>query len=142
MNINITLDDQDRAFIRETITDALAEKCIETIRAVIAEVMAENGRSAAEPAGQAPAEAPAPTTDTPKEEKPAEVKKTAKAEAPAVTLEQIQAKVVQLAAAGAEKKAGAREIISAYGTKVSDLKNKPEAWADVWAKLTALEAGA
>lgn len=124
------------------ITIDLSEKDRALISAVIAELQALNARNAAEPAGQAPAEAPAPTTDTPKEEKPAEVKKTAKAEAPAVTLEQIQAKVVQLAAAGAEKKAGAREIISAYGTKVSDLKDKPEAWADVWAKLTALEAGA
>lgn len=58
---------------------------------------------------------------------------------PAVTLEQIQQKVVQLAASGAEKKAKVREVISTYGTKVSDLKDKPEKWDEVWEKLTALE---
>lgn len=61
-------------------------------------------------------------------------------EVPVVTLEQIQQKVVQLAAMdGGKKKARVREIINTYGTKVSDLKDMPEKWNEVWDKLTALE---
>jgi hypothetical protein len=56
---------------------------------------------------------------------------------PSVTLEQIQQKVVKLAAAG--KKAEVREIVTTYGAKVSDLKDQPEKWDEVWGKLTALE---
>lgn len=56
---------------------------------------------------------------------------------PSVTLEQIQQKVVKLAAAG--KKAEVREIVTTYGAKVSDLKDQPEKWDEVWSKLTALE---
>lgn len=60
---------------------------------------------------------------------------------PTVTLEQIQQKVVQLAAGnGGAKKAKVREIINAYGSKVSDLKDQPEKWTEVWDKLTALES--
>lgn len=70
---------------------------------------------------------------------PVEQPEPVKAE-PSVTLEQIQQKVVQLAAGnGGAKKAQVREIISAYGTKVSDLKEQPDKWDEVWAKLTALE---
>lgn len=56
---------------------------------------------------------------------------------PSVTLEQIQQKVVKLAAAG--KKAEVREIVTTYGAKVSDLKDQPDKWGEVWGKLTALE---
>lgn len=91
--------------------------------------------------GEAEASAP-PVTPT-KEEAP-----TAKEDAapwedtkPTVTLEQIQQKVVQLAAGnGGAKKAKVREIINAYGAKVSDLKEQPEKWNEVWDKLTALES--
>lgn len=62
------------------------------------------------------------------------------APAPSVTLEQIQQKVVQLAALGGAKKAKVREIISAYGSKVSDLKDHADKWGEVWAKLTAVES--
>lgn len=79
-------------------------------------------------------ETPQETTQEPESTVPDEVVE------PTVTIEQIQQKVVQLAAAGADKKAKVREIISAYGTKVSDLKDKPEKWDEVWQKLTALEA--
>lgn len=62
----------------------------------------------------------------------------AKEEAPAVTLEQIQQKVIQLAAAGSgEKKAQVRAIINAHAAKVSDLPQ--DKWADVWQQLTELE---
>lgn len=101
--------------------------------------------------------AEAPTTAPQEEETPTATEDTAswdpinsfaqhgekpepKKEKPAVTLEQIQQKVMQLAVAdGGAKKAKAREIISAYGAKVSDLKDQPEKWAEVWGKLTALE---
>lgn len=81
-----------------------------------------------------------PTEETPTQsiQEPQETPRAEKIE-PSVTLEQIQQKVVQLAAAGTDKKAKVREIISAYGTKVSDLKDKPEKWDEVWQKLTALE---
>lgn len=62
---------------------------------------------------------------------------------PSVTLDQIQQKVLQLATLnGGAKKAQVRTIISAYGAKVSDLKEQPEKWTEVWKKLTALESEA
>ena len=80
---------------------------------------------------------PTPTTAPTEEEKPTEAKK------PSISLEQIQQKVMQLAAAnGGVKKAKVRDIISTYGTKVSDLKEQPEKWDEVWQKLTALESEA
>jgi hypothetical protein len=80
---------------------------------------------------------PAPTEDTPPWEEPAA---EAKPE-PTVTLAQIQQKVMQLATVnGGAKKAKVREIISTYGAKVSDLKDQPDKWTEVWGKLTALES--
>lgn len=57
-----------------------------------------------------------------------------------VPLEQIQKKVVELAANNT-KKARVRDIIQMHGKKVSDLKT-PEQRMAVWEKLSALEAGA
>lgn len=82
---------------------------------------------------------PAEQPEDPKKEEPAapRVEPTA---APTVTLEQIQQKVVTLATmAGGTKKAKVREVISAYGAKVSDLKDQPDKWHEVWDRLTALE---
>lgn len=88
-------------------------------------------------------EEPAPAEETPT---PAEEKE------PTVTLEQIQQKVVKLAASGAgvkdpalieqakAKKAKVRDIINAHAPKVSELP--PECWSTVWAELTALESEA
>lgn len=62
---------------------------------------------------------------------------------PTVTHAQINKKVLQLAAVnGGAKKARVRAIISAYGSKVSDLKDQPDKWTEVWEKLTALESEA
>lgn len=88
-------------------------------------------------ASQKPADAqnePTPTTTAPtEEEKPTEAKK------PSVSLEQIQQKVMQLAAAnGGAKKAKVRDIISTYAQKVSKLPE--DKWDEVWQKLTALES--
>lgn len=97
-----------------------------------------------------PTECPTEATEAPKadaapiiqteEEAPTEAEETTPAETPepAVTLEQIQQKVVQLAAGfGGSKKAKVREIINAYAKKVTDLPE--DKWAEVWKKLTALE---
>lgn len=87
-------------------------------------------------------EAATPPVTQPEEEKPTEAEDVAVEPAkPTVTLEQIQQKVVQLAAGfNGSKKAKVREIINAYGTKVSDLKDQPDKWTEVWGKLTALES--
>lgn len=86
-------------------------------------------------AGQVSAEAPTPSTDTPKEEKPAEATKTAKTEAPAVDRADVQKKVVELSAAG--KKAEVREIVKAYADKVSAIPE--DKLAEVLDKLSKLE---
>lgn len=86
-------------------------------------------------------EAEATPITQPEEEAPTEAEETTPAEAPkpAVTLEQIQQKVVQLAAGfGGSKKAKVREIINAYAKKVTDLPE--DKWTEVWEKLTALES--
>ena len=98
---------------------------------------------------EAPAEAPTAPQDAPKEapqETDAPTVKSApeaptENTAPTVTLEQIQQKVIQLATAnGGAKKAQVRAVISTYGAKVTDLKEQPNKWDEVWAKLTALES--
>jgi hypothetical protein len=101
---------------------------------------------------ETPAETPKDTADEAKvetlttapqeEEKPTEKEETKpEPTKPTVTLEQIQKKVMQLAAGqGGAKKAKVREIINAYGAKVSDLKDQPDKWMEVWDKLTALES--
>lgn len=85
------------------------------------------------------AKAETPTDTPPTEETPAPKAEQTETK-PSVTLEQIQQKVVTLAAAG--KKVQVREVITAYGSKVSDLKDQPEKWDEVWDKLTALEVSA
>lgn len=77
-----------------------------------------------------PAETPAQPT-----EQPAPVKEAK----PSVTKEQIQQKVIQLAAGfGGTKKAAVREIVNAYAAKVTDIPE--DKWTEVWEKLTALES--
>lgn len=63
----------------------------------------------------------------------------AEEEKPSVTPEQLQQKVVQLAAANnGAKKARVREIVNAYARKVSDIPEDKR--AEVWDKLTQLES--
>lgn len=91
------------------------------------------------PAKAQPKAAPTEQPEEPKKEEPAAPWEEPTA-APTVTLEQIQQKVVTLATmAGGTKKVKVREIISAYGAKVSDLKDHPDKWQEVWDRLTALE---
>jgi len=81
-----------------------------------------------------------PTTPEKKEEPTAA---TGASDAPPLTLEQIQQKVISIAATSKEKKAKARGIINSYGAKkVTDLQEQPDKWAEVWAKLLALESEA
>lgn len=142
--ITIELCTEDRARL-DKLTTALEQ------RIVPAETFLRNSDATAEvaEAPTEPQEAPKeePKTETPPaEETPQEATQEPESDAPAekvgptITLEQIQQKVVQLAAEGAEKKAKVRGVISTYGTKVSDLKDTPEKWDEVWQKLTALEA--
>lgn len=112
------------------------------IQQKLAETMAKASDTAEAPKiTREEAETSTPPTIQPEEGTPTEAEPEPAEEAkPAVTLEQIQQKVVQLAASnGGVKKAAVREIISAYGTKVSDLKEQPDKWTEVWNKLTALE---
>lgn len=77
---------------------------------------------------------------TPDTEEPQANKAPAQADAPQITMEQIQQKVVQLVASGADMKAKVREIVHAYAPRVSDLPE--DKYGEIWDKLTALEKGA
>jgi hypothetical protein len=153
INITLNLSTEDRARI-DRLTEALenviqlpkAEVLLDTeqiddVQQRLAETVAKTSD---------PVEAPKTTTEEVKEETlpaasineeepTAEEESTTEEAKPTVTLEQIQQKVVQLAASnGGAKKAKVREIINAHSKKVSDL---PEAvWTEVWEKLTELES--
>lgn len=142
--ITIELCAEDRARLDKIIAGLEnTPNCDSCVRSAI--TLAKSAAQTATEPQEAPKEEPKAETN-PTEETPQEATQEPESDAPAekvepaVTLEQIQQKVVQLAASGAEKKAKVREVISAYGTKVSDLKDKPEKWDEVWQKLTALEA--
>lgn len=109
------------------------------VQKALAETLAkaEKPAEATETAPEATEAETLPTTPE-KQEEPTE--ETGASDVPPLTLEQIQQKVITIAAASNDKKAKAREIISAYGTKISDLKDKPDKWAEVWEKLVALES--
>lgn len=144
--ITIELCAEDRARL-DKIIEGLANtpKCDKRAKTV-AETAAGITQSATEPQ-EAPKEKPKTETH-PTEEAPQGSTQEPESYAPAekveptVTLEQIQQKVVQLAASGADKKAKVREVISAYGAKVSDLKEQPEKWDEVWQKLASVESEA
>lgn len=142
--ITIELCQEDRARL-DRILKALenqtphCDKCVQTLADVVKDVTPITAQETPQEA----TEAQTPETVKPKAKKAtgakAEPVAAAQSVEPTVTLEQIQQKVVQLAAAGAEKKAKVRAIINKYGAKVSDLKGQPDKWDEVWAELTALE---
>lgn len=141
-NITIEICAEDRARLDKL--NSLLEKITSTAYYEIPDPQETTTAPQEAPKGTREAAKPETLTTTPQtEEKPtdaAETKEEAQAK-PSVTLEQIQQKVVQLAAGfGGSKKAQVRAIINAYGAKVSDLKEKPEKWDEVWEKLTALES--
>ena len=149
--ITVRLSDDDRARL-DKLTNALealsrvvpnCDSCVQSAIKLtqVAVAPAEPTETSQEPAGateEKPADENTPEQNEPAvaAEEPQEIAEPEPAK-PSVTLEQIQQKVVQLAAAG--KKAEVREIVTAYGSKVSDLKDQPDKWDEVWGKLTALE---
>ena len=147
-NIIIELSAEDRARL-DRLTEALERRAqqeapvIVTAADPVKEKLAEVMAKAAEPT-EAPKNAPetteAPTlTTTPPTEEKATAEETAPTEEakPTVTTEQIRQKVILLSAVGGQKKAKAREIVSAYAPKISDLPE--DKLTEVWDKLTALE---
>lgn len=134
--IEIKLNDEDRKLLNEITTGLTA---FSHLLAKLTEIPAQGieiepqkltvDEKATEQANNTPApvtspEAPAADKDEPK-----------KAE-PSVDLAQIQQKVVQLCALdGGVHKAAVRGIINQYGAKVSDLKDQPEKWDEVWSQL-------
>lgn len=155
--ITIRLSDDDRARL-DRLAEALerrnCDSCMSSALAYKEAVFSEAEQKLAETLAKAstPAETPKNATESteiatppvtqPEEKTPTVAENATPCETnkPTVTLEQIQQKVVQLAAGnGGAKKAKAREIINAYGAKVSDLKDRPDKWAEVMDKLTKLE---
>ena len=145
--ITIELCAEDRARLdrhtaaMDKLTAALEQKATQPTAPALdkAQQALANVLSKAETAAE-PQEAETVTDTQPEPEQPKEAPKTEPQaeEKPTVTLEQIQQKVVQLAAGfGGSKKAAVREIVNAYAKKVSDLPE--DKWTDVWEKLTALE---
>lgn len=143
INVTVNLSAEDRARL-DRLAEALekyphkCENCAKSVaEGVAAFVAKEVNTPHEEPKNepQDPVKEKAPATDPAEKEKPADETE------PAVTLEQIQQKVIQLAAGNdGAKKAKVREIINAYAKKVSDLPE--DKWSEVWAKLTALESEA
>ncbi len=159
-HITIELCAEDRARL-DRLTEALERKACE--KCVSAALEACGQKQPAEPdplqlkLAETLAKASAPT------EKPTEATEEAKAEPapidhpadetapwedpapaaeakPTVTQDQLQQKVMQLAAANnGALKAKVREIVNAYAKKVSDVPEDKR--AEVWDKLTALENG-
>lgn len=98
--------------------------------------------------GYTPHEEPTetPTAETAPIDHPADESPAEEAAAPAsetkliITQDQLQQKVMQLAAAnGGALKAKVREIVNTYAKKVSDIPEDKR--TDVWGKLIALEEG-
>lgn len=158
-NIIIELSAEDRtrmahlALAIEALTDAV-NKRTEQVERFVAEGYGAPTANTPDPikeklaevlaATEAPKNAPTATeTQNPPVIQPTEETPTAEETAPAeeakptVTTEQIRQKVILLSAAGGQKKAKAREIVSAYAPKISDLPE--DKLTEVWEKLTALE---
>lgn len=134
--IEIKLSDEDRKLLNEITTGLTA---FSHLLAKLTEIPAQGieiepqeltvDEKATEQANNTPAPVTAP-------EAPAADKDEPKKAEPSVDLAQIQQKVVQLCALdGGVHKAAVREIINQYGAKVSDLKDQPEKWDEVWKKL-------
>lgn len=137
--IEFKFSDEDRKILNEIVTGLTA---FSILLAKLTEIPDGVENKPQEPAGEEKADEPTTNTpepvtapEAPTEDKPEPVKAE-----PSVDLAQIQQKVVQLCALeGGAKKAAVRSIINQYGTKVSDLKDQPEKWDEVWTKLCELE---
>lgn len=122
------------AVLAEAQADPIQQKLAETLAK--ASTPTEKPTEAAGEAKAEPAQTADPIEETTTQEDPApaeEAKQTI-----TVTQEQLQQKVMQLAAANSGAlKAKVREIVNAYAKKVSDVPEDKR--AEVWDKLTALE---
>lgn len=152
-NINITIElcAEDRARL-DRLTAALEHKACDACVAPAptgtelnqnsAEVTAKASDHAEPPKNAVEEAEPSTLTTTPSEEETPKEEEIAPAEEtiePTVTLEEIQQKVVQLAAANnGAKKVKVREIVNAYAKRVSDLPE--DKWTEIWEKLVALES--
>ena len=113
------------------------------IQQAIADALARAEKTPTEKPTEAP-EAPtaqaAPIDHPADEDLPWEAAAPAEEPKPTITQDQLQQKVMQLAAANnGAMKAKVREIVNAYAKKVSDIPEDKR--AEVWDKLTALEKG-
>lgn len=134
--IKFELSDEDRRLLTEIVTGLTV---FSHLLAKLTEIPAEGieiepqeltvDEKATEQANNTPAPVATPEESTADEAEPE------KAE-PSVDLAQIQQRVVMLCALdGGVHKAAVRGIINQYGVKVSDLKDQPEKWDEVWTKL-------
>ena len=136
-NITLELCAEDRARL-DRLAEALekyphkCENCAKSVAEGVAAFVAKEVNNQSE---EPDIKAQEPTKEEPPATNPADEPE------PSVTLEQIQQKVIELAAGNnGAKKAKVREIINAYAQKVSDLP--VDKWEEVWDKLTALESEA
>ena len=162
-NIVIELCAEDRARL-DRLAEALERKACDACVNQVAEVMkglAPTQKDATDPIQEklaetlakanTPTETPTEATgeakaetepiDHPADEtRPWETDAPAEDAKPTITQDQLQQKVMQLAAANnGALKAKVREIVNAYAKKVSDIPEDKR--AEVWDQLTALEKG-
>lgn len=134
--IEFRLSDEDRKLLNEITTGLTV---FSHLLAKLTEIPAEGieiepqelavDEKATEQANNTPAPVATP-------EEPTEAKTEPKKAEPSVDLAQIQQRVVMLCALdGGVHKAAVRGIINQYGAKVSDLKDQPEKWDEVWSHL-------
>jgi predicted transcriptional regulator len=156
--ITIELCAEDRARLdrlAEALERKACEKCVNSalemintakhpetdpIQQKLAETLAKASTPTEKPteATEAPKAETAPIGHPADEDLPWEAATPATKADPTVTQEQLQQKVMQLAAANnGTLKAKVREIVNAYAKKVSDVPEDKR--AEVWTKLTALE---
>lgn len=112
------------------------------INQAIADALARANTPTEKPteATEAPTAEAAPIDHPAAEDLPWETAAPAEEAKPTITQDQLQQKVMQLAAANnGAMKAKVREIVNAYAKKVSDIPEDKR--AEVWVKLTALEKG-
>ena len=126
ITINLSVDDRARL---DAVTRLLGE--------ILAELRGKKAAPVAADSAQEAKKEDKPINTTPEPEKLQEAPKTepTKSEEPTVTKEQIQQKVVQLAATG--KKDKARAIVFQFAPKVSAIPE--DTLTEVWQQLTALE---
>jgi hypothetical protein len=143
--ITLELCAEDRARLDKIIAalerDTKCEGCVKSALEFAADVKAANTPAEAPTASTEPEKAPTSTDTHPIPDGLQWTTSDVK-EAPqeAVSFEQVKQKVQDLVMGfGGAKKAQTRAIVNEYATKVSDLVNMPDKWAEIMGKLEALE---